>query len=111
VAASQVSLVGDVATALGWAVLAFVLYLAAAAPLAWVITKIFSMEFRAGRTLAFNMGTRNSFVVLPLALSLPAGWEAAVAAIVLQSIVELSGIVAYLWWVPRWLFPATTEGR
>ena len=47
------------------------------------------------------MGTRNSFVVLPLALSLPAGWELAALVIVLQSLVELFGMLFYLWWLPR----------
>jgi hypothetical protein len=46
-------------------------------------------------------GTRNSFVVLPFALALPEAWEAAIVVIVLQSLVELWGMVAYLWAVPR----------
>jgi hypothetical protein len=43
-----------------------------------------------GRTLAFSLGTQNSFVVLPFALSLPVGWEVAAVVIVVQSMVELS---------------------
>lgn len=58
-----------------------------------------------GRTLAFSMGTRNSFLVLPVALALPAGWEIAALAIVVQSLVELSGMAAYVRWLPRRLFP------
>lgn len=50
------------------------------------------------------MGTRNSFVVLPLALLLPAGWEVAAVVIVVQSLVELFGMVAYVWVIPRHLF-------
>ena len=111
VAASQASLLRDVVGSLGWAALVFVLYLMIAALLARLMAKAFSLEVEAGRTLAFNLGTRNSFVVLPLALALPAGWEAAVAAIVLQSIVELSGVVALLWSVPRYLFPAALPTR
>jgi ACR3 family arsenite efflux pump ArsB len=61
------------------------------------------------------MGTRNSFVVLPLALALPAGWETAVVVIVFQSLVELFGMAFYLWWLPRHLFneaPSDTrDGR
>ncbi|MDP3222391.1 MAG: hypothetical protein Q8M96_04570, partial [Rubrivivax sp.] len=53
------------------------------------------------------LGTRNSFVVLPFALSLPAGWELAAVVIVVQSLVELLGMVFFLWWVPRHLFPLT----
>lgn len=109
IASSQVSTVGDKAGSLGWAALVFALYLLLAAPLARLIAKLFGLAVEAGRTLAFNLGTRNSFVVLPLALALPAGWEAAVAVIVLQTIVELSGIVTYLWGVPRYLFPAASS--
>jgi arsenite transporter len=54
-----------------------------------------------GRTLAISLGTRNSFVVLPFALTLPAGWEAAAMVIVLQSLVELLGMLAYLASMPR----------
>lgn len=56
--------------------------------------------------LAFSFGTRNSFVVLPFALSLPHGWEASAVVIVAQSLVELFGMVFCLWWVPRRLFRA-----
>jgi ACR3 family arsenite efflux pump ArsB len=51
--------------------------------------------------LIFSFGTRNSFVVLPLAIALPEVWVAAVVVIVFQSLVELFGMVAYLKWVPR----------
>lgn len=107
IAASQISAMENLAGSLGWAILVFVLYLLIAPMLAKVMAQAFRLEASAGRTLAFNIGTRNSFVVLPLALALPAGWEAAVVVIVLQSIVELGGVVGYLWWVPRQLFPAS----
>ena len=54
-----------------------------------------------GRTLAFSMGTRNSFIVLPFALSLPAGWEIAAIVVVIQSLTELFGKVFCLWFVPN----------
>lgn len=57
-----------------------------------------------GRTLAFSLGTRNSFVVLPFALALPAGWESVAVVIVTQSLVELFGMLFYLRWVPGRLF-------
>lgn len=62
-----------------------------------------------GRTLAFSLGTRNSFLVLPLALSLPAGWEVTSVVIVLQSLVELFGMVVYIWFVPHLLFKLPTR--
>lgn len=58
-----------------------------------------------GRTLAFTFGTRNSFIVLPFALALPAGWEITAIVVVMQSLVELLGMIFCLWFVPRVLFP------
>lgn len=58
-----------------------------------------------GRTLAFSMGTRNSFLVLPLALALPVGWEAVAVVVVLQSLIELFGMIFCLWFIPGVLFP------
>lgn len=82
----------------------FVLFLVAAALLAKGLAMQLHLPVEQGRTLAFSMGTRNSFVVLPLALLLPAGWEVAAVVIVVQSLVELFGMVAYVWWIPRHLF-------
>lgn len=82
----------------------FVAYLVAAALLARALAQWFELAADSGRTLAFSFGTRNSFVVLPLALVLPPGWEAAIVVIVFQSLVELFGMVCYLWWLPRRLF-------
>jgi ACR3 family arsenite efflux pump ArsB len=82
----------------------FVGFLVFAALLARGLTLWLRLPMPAGRTLAFSLGTRNSFVVLPLALALPAGWETTVVVIVFQSLVELFGMVVYLWWLPRHLF-------
>lgn len=79
----------------------FVVFLLLAAPLAWGLARLFRLPAGQGRTLAYSLGTRNSFVVLPFALTLPAGWQAAAVVIVLQSLVELIGMLAYLAWLPR----------
>ncbi|MDP2091849.1 MAG: arsenic resistance protein, partial [Pseudohongiella sp.] len=79
-------------------------FLLLTALMARVLTKLLHLSIASGRTLAFSMGTRNSFVVLPFALALPAGWETTVVVIVFQSLVELFGMVFYMWWVPRGLF-------
>lgn len=99
--------VGAVRGALGWLPLLvplFALFLLlavlAAKALAWVL----GLPTDQGRTLAFSLGTRNSFVVLPFALALPAGWEVAAVVIVVQSLVELLGMVLCLWWIPRRLY-------
>jgi ACR3 family arsenite efflux pump ArsB len=82
----------------------FMLFLLLAALLARGLARLTDLPTDQGRTLAFSFGTRNSFVVLPFALSLPAGWEVAAVVIVVQSLVELFGMVFYLWWVPGRLF-------
>tara|TARA_R110002020_G_scaffold350210_1_gene563611 strand:- start:22430 stop:23395 length:966 start_codon:yes stop_codon:yes gene_type:complete len=83
----------------------FLLFLLIAGVLARGLAQLFRLDIAAGRTLAFSFGTRNSFVVLPLVLALPAGWEIAVVVVVLQSLVELTAMLVYLWWVPGRLFP------
>jgi ACR3 family arsenite transporter len=104
IAASQAETMLDELGGLAWTPVIFAVYLAFAAMLARAMASLFRLNAEAGRTLAFNVGTRNSFVVLPLALALPAGWEAAVAVIVMQSFVELAGMIGFLWLVPHWLF-------
>jgi ACR3 family arsenite efflux pump ArsB len=95
--------------ALAWI---FALYLAAALGLAALAARAARLPAEQARTLAFSLGTRNAFVVLPFALALPPGLEAAALVIVLQSLVELLGMLVFLRLVPR-LFsaPDRSAGR
>ena len=79
-------------------------FLMLAALLAKALAVLLGLPREQGRTLAFSMGTRNSFVMLPFAVALPAGWELVALVIVLQSLVELFGMLLYLWVLPRYLF-------
>ena len=101
IAASQVSVVLDAGAALGRLVLVYVAFLVVAGALGLALARLLGLESGSARALVFSMGTRNSFVVLPIALALPAGFEIAVVVVVLQSLVELFGMVAYLRVVPR----------
>ena len=65
----------------------------------------FGMDVGESRALVFTSVTRNSLVVLPLALALPAGYELAPAVVVTQTLVELLGMVVLTRVVPRWLLP------
>ncbi|MBH0156358.1 arsenic resistance protein [Fictibacillus sp. 5RED26] len=68
------------------------------------IARVFTLDIGAGRALIFSMGTRNSLVVLPLALALPESWRTlAAAVIVTQTIVELIGELIYIKIVPKWI--------
>ncbi|MCB1753414.1 MAG: arsenic resistance protein [Gammaproteobacteria bacterium] len=110
IAGSQVRLVTDNAVLLPPVLFVFVFYLVAAALIGKGLQQLCGFKPAAGRTLAFSFGTRNSFVMLPLALSLPEVWRAAVVVIVFQSLVELFGMVAYLRWLPR-LIQGPTESQ
>lgn len=88
----------------------FVGFLLLAALTAKGLAGLMDLPAEQARTVAFSFGTRNSFVVLPVTLSLPAGWEAASIVIVVQSLVELFGMAFFLWWVPRWLFRSAGRG-
>ncbi|PKN17655.1 MAG: arsenic resistance protein [Deltaproteobacteria bacterium HGW-Deltaproteobacteria-6] len=72
--------------------------------LARVIACIFRLDTQAGRALIFSAGTRNSLVVLPLALALPDAWMVVPAVIVTQTLVELVGELFYIRLVPSIVF-------
>ncbi|PJJ96324.1 bile acid:sodium symporter [Lysobacteraceae bacterium NML91-0213] len=101
VAASQAATVRAAPDVLPTVVPLFVAYLLAAALIARALGRLLRLPARHGRTLCFSLGTRNSFVVLPVALALPQGWSIAAVVVVTQSLVELLGMLLYLRWVPR----------
>ncbi|MCO7229150.1 arsenic resistance protein [Halomonas sp. CnH100-B] len=107
IAATQVAQVLALRQLLWQAVLIFVGFLIVAAWLGKALGHLFNLPPTSTRTLVFSFGTRNSFVMLPIALTLPNGWQAAVVIIVCQSLVELLGMVAYLRWVPKRLIPSS----
>lgn len=103
IAATQVNSVVALSHVLVQVVFIFAGYLVVAAMLGKLLGKLFKLPATSARTLVFSFGTRNSFVMLPIALALPSGWQAAVVVVVFQSLVELFGMVAYLRWVPKLL--------
>ncbi|WP_089815516.1 arsenic resistance protein [Halomicrobium zhouii] len=66
------------------------------------------MDVGESRALVFTSVTRNSLVVLPLALALPAEYALAPAVVVTQTLVELTGMVVLTRVVPAWLVPDRT---
>lgn len=104
IAGAQAATVRSAGPALAAVTPLFAGFLPVSLGLAFALTRLFHLDEAAGRTLAFSFGTRNSFVVLPLALALPVGWEAAAVVIVYQSLVELLGMVLWLALVPRLSF-------
>lgn len=82
-----------------------VVFLIGAATCGLAIARAFSLPVAQARTLVFTFATRNSFAVLPFALALPAAWEMTAIVIVFQSLIELFGMLVFLWLVPRKLLP------
>ncbi|MDY6859734.1 hypothetical protein [Sedimentitalea nanhaiensis] len=105
IAASQVDEVRDALPVLAQVAGVYVAYLVAAALLGAATGRAARLPTSGRRTVIFSLGTRNSFVVLPLVLALGPEWNVAAVVIVFQSLFELFGMVAYLWIVPRYLVP------
>ncbi|MFW7342294.1 arsenic resistance protein [Pollutimonas sp. H1-120] len=78
-------------------VIPFYIVFAMIAPLiGWGIGRLFRLDAAAGRTVAFSAGTRNSLVVLPLALAVPGAIPVLPAVIVTQTLVELISELIYV---------------
>lgn len=106
IAASQVEAVVDSLPVMGSIFIACVAFMIGATICGLVIGRLFKLPIPQARTLVFTLTTRNSFVVLPFALALPSTWAMASIIIVFQSLIELFGILALLWLVPRKLLPS-----
>ncbi|GAA1570749.1 arsenic resistance protein [Streptomyces globosus] len=67
------------------------------------VARLFRLGTGAGRAVVFTGATRNSLVVLPLALALPDSFAVAAAVVVTQTLVEVLGMTAFVRLVPRLL--------
>ena len=79
----------------------YVAFLAIMAPLGKFAARAAKLDAPASRALTFSGATRNSLVVLPLALALPAALSLAPLVVVTQTLVELIGMVVYVQLIPR----------
>lgn len=80
----------------------YILYLIITPFISKLLASVFKLNPNAGRALAFSAGTRNSLVVLPLALALPGEWGViASAVIVTQTITELVSELFYIKFIPK----------
>lgn len=70
-----------------------------------VAARLLRLDTGRARALIFTGATRNSLVVLPLALALPAAYGITPAVVVTQTLVELLGMIVYVRAVP-FLIPA-----
>ncbi|MBC9728022.1 bile acid:sodium symporter [Streptomyces sp. TRM68367] len=105
VVASQIPKLDDSLTDVAAVVPFYVLFLVVMAVAGKTVARLFQLETGAGRAIVFTGATRNSLVVLPLALALPDSLAVAAVVVVTQTLVEVLGMVAYVRLVPR-LMPA-----
>ena len=101
VVASQAFHVSGSARSLLLVVPIFVAFVPIVACLGAVIARAFGLDTPARRAVVFSGVTRNSLVVLPLALALPAPWALAPLVVVTQTLVELIAMVTMVALVPR----------
>ena len=100
VIASQVEAVSDQFTDIATVVPLYVAFLMVMIPIGGGMSKLGGLGFKEQRAIVFSGATRNSLVVLPLALALPAGLESAAVVVVTQTLVELVGMVVYVRIIP-----------
>ncbi|MGG7609059.1 arsenic resistance protein [Streptomyces sp. ZG43] len=110
VVASQVPRIGDSLGAVAAVVPFYSAFLVIMALAGRAVARLFRLPSPAGRAVVFSGATRNSLVVLPLALALPDRFAAAGAVVVTQTLVEVVGMVVYVRVVPR-LVPAGRSPR
>ena len=103
VVASQIRGVGEQLPALAAVVPLFAAFAAVMVALGVVAARWARLDVPAGRALVFSGVTRNSLVVLPLALALPASLDPAPLVVVTQTLVELGAMVSLVRLVPRLL--------
>lgn len=103
VIASQVRGVGEQLGALAAVVPLYAAFLVLMVPLGLLTARAARLDVRSSRALVFTGATRNSLVVLPLALALPEALALTPLVVVTQTLVELVGMVVLVRLVPRLL--------
>ncbi|MFC8661414.1 arsenic resistance protein [Streptomyces sp. NPDC057199] len=105
VVASQVPKLGGSLADVAAVIPFYVVFLIVMAYAGKAVARLFRLDAPASRAVVFTGATRNSLVVLPLALALPDALSVAAAVVVTQTLVEVLGMIAYVRLVPR-LVPA-----
>lgn len=101
VVASQIPAISDQLGQVATVVPLYAAFLVVMAGLGWALARVFRLDVPSSRALIFTGATRNSLVVLPLALALPEAYAITAVIVVTQTLVELVGMVIYVRAVPR----------
>ncbi|MGI9587047.1 MAG: arsenic resistance protein, partial [Dietzia maris] len=107
VVASQISAVSERLGALLLVVPVYVVFAMVMVPVGMAAGRLAGLDVPGRRAIAFSGATRNSLVVLPLVLALPAAFDLAALVVVTQTLVELVAMVVLVRLVPR-LIPEVT---
>jgi ACR3 family arsenite efflux pump ArsB len=104
VVASQIAKIQEHLGLVAYVVPVYIAFMTLMPFAARLLACVFRLDTQEGRALIFSAGTRNSLVVLPLALALPEGAILASSVIVTQTLVELVGELIYIRLVPTVFF-------
>ncbi|CAL60715.1 Conserved hypothetical protein, putative efflux protein [Herminiimonas arsenicoxydans] len=86
-----------------WEVLPiYVAYAVLAPVIGWWVARRVKLDGSSSRAIAFSSATRNSLVVLPLALAVPGAIPVLPAIIVAQTLVELISELVYVRVIAKW---------
>jgi ACR3 family arsenite transporter len=100
VVGSQIAAVGAQALTLVRLVPLYLAFVVAAVVIGLLTARVARLDVPATRAVVFSVTTRNSLVVLPLALALPGALALAPLAVVTQTLVELVALVVLVRLVP-----------
>jgi ACR3 family arsenite efflux pump ArsB len=101
VVASQIAGVGRQFLELLTVIPVYLLFAAVMVPIGAAVGKIAGLDVKARRAIVFSGATRNSLVVLPLVLALPATFDLSPLVVVTQTLVELIVMVVFVRLIPR----------
>jgi len=110
VVASQIYGVGEQITALLLAVPVFIVFAVSMVLLGALVGRVARLDVPGRRAIVFSGVTRNSLVVLPLVLALPAEFDLAPLVVVTQTLVELLVMVVLVRLIPQ-LLPLGRTGK
>lgn len=89
----------------------YVLFALLAPLLGWFTGRVFRLDSTGGHAVAFSASTRNSLVILPLALAIPGALPLLPAVIVSQTLVELLSELIYIRAIPKLNARATGQEK
>lgn len=101
VVASQIHGVGQQWSSLIRVVPVYVAFAAVMAAGGWAVARAFGQDVPGTRAVMFSAVTRNSLVILPIGLAMPAGFALVPLVLVTQTLVELVVMVIGVRLVPR----------